>query len=90
MVVNNRRSELEIISKILDLSKDGAKKTEILYYGNLSYMQLKSYLNFLIKNNILEEKEVRNNGNIHKLYKPTEKGLVFYKDIKKVLSHLTL
>ena len=37
----------EIISKILDLSKDGAKKTEILYQGNFSYMQLKSYLNML-------------------------------------------
>jgi len=81
---------LEIISKILDLSKDGAKKTEILYYGNLSYMQLKSYLNFLIKNGILEEKEVKDNDNTHKLYKPTEKGLVFYSDIKKVLSHLDL
>ena len=90
MVVNNRRSELEIISKILDLSKEGAKKTEILYYGNLSYMQLKSYLTFLIKNGILEEKEVKDNGNTHKLYKPTEKGLVFYNDIKKVLSHLDL
>ena len=90
MVVNNRRSELEIISKIIALSKDGAKKTEILYQGNFSYMQLKSYLNFLIKNNILEEKEVKGNGNIYRLYRPTEKGLIFYNDIKKVLSHLDL
>jgi len=48
-MVNNRRSELDIISKILDLSKSGAKKTEILYQGNLSYTQLQSYLPFLLE-----------------------------------------
>lgn len=89
-MVNNRRSELEIISKILDVSKEGAKKTEILYHSNLNYMQLKSYLRFLIEKDILEEKEVKDNGNTYKLYKPTEKGLVFHNDIKKVLSHLNL
>lgn len=47
-MVNTRRSEIEIISKILDLSKSGAKKTEILYRGNLSYMQLQKYLPFLV------------------------------------------
>lgn len=89
-MVNNRRSELEIIDRILDVSKSGAKKTEILYYSNLSYMQLKSYLGFLMEKNILEEKEVKDNGNVYKLYKPTEKGFVFHNDLKKVLLHLNL
>ena len=87
-MVNKRRSEMEIISKILEISKKGAKKTEILYNGNLNYMQLKSYLNYLISNEILEVKEIKNNGNRFKLYKPTEKGLIFHQDINKVLSYL--
>ena len=90
MMVNNRRSELEIMSKILVLSKDGAKKTELLYQGNLSYAQLKGYLSFLLERNLLEESIVKNNGSSGKCYKPTEKGLNFLKDVNKVMVHLTL
>ena len=89
-MVNNRRSELEIMSKILTLSKEGAKKTELLYQGNLSDTQLKNYLSFLLERNILEENIISNNGNSSKCYKPTEKGLIFLKDVNKVIVHLTL
>jgi len=89
-MVNNRRSELEIISKILDASREGAKKTEILYYSNLNYMQLKSYLKYLLSNEILEVGEVKDNGNSYELYRLTEKGFIFHQDVNKVLSHLTL
>ena len=68
---------------------DGAKKTEILYNGNLNYMQLKSYLKYLMDNEILEVKEIEDNGNSYNLYKPTEKGIIFHQDITKVLSYLT-
>ena len=78
------------MNKILILSKDGAKKTELLYQGNFSYTQLKNYLNFLIDNNILEELEVKNNGSTSKLYRPTEKGLLFLQDTNKVLAYLTI
>lgn len=87
-MVNNRRSEIEIISKILTLSRTGAKKTEILYRGNLSYSQMQNYLPFLIEKNILEEHHVQNNGSSSKLYKLTNKGLSLLEDIKKVLVHL--
>ena len=59
-MVNNRRSEIQIIHKILTLSSGGARKTEILYQGNLSYTQLKSYLPFLLEKDILEEVSVFN------------------------------
>lgn len=59
-MVNSRRSELDIMGEILVLSKTGAKKTELLYQANLSYMQLQKYLPFLIENNILEEHVVKN------------------------------
>ena len=86
-MVNNRRSELEIISKILHLSKNGAKKTEILYQGNLSYSQLTSYLSYLVDNNILEVHEIYDNGNSGKKYKLTEKGNSLLIDINKTLSY---
>ena len=89
-MVNNRRSELEIISKILILSKEGAKKTELLYQGNLSYIQLKEYLSYLIERNLLEENTIRDNGNSSIFYKPTEKGLFFLKDVHKVMAYLEL
>ena len=89
-MVNNRRSEIEIIGEILRLSSNGAKKTELLYQGNFSYAQLQSYLSYLIDRDILEENEVKNNGNLTKYYNTTEKGLLFLQDVKRVLAHLDL
>ena len=89
-MVNNRRSEIKIISEILTLSNNGAKKTELLYQGNFSYAQLQSYLSFLIDKEILEETVVPGNGSPTKFYKTTEKGLLFLQDVRKVLAHLNL
>lgn len=86
-MVNNRRSELEIIGEILMLSKDGSKTTELLYQGNLSYTQLQNYIPFLLEKDVLEEHIVDSNGSKCKLYKITEKGLELLKDIKRVLVH---
>ena len=87
-MVNNRRSEFEIIYKILTLSCNNVKKTEILYQGNLSFTQLQSYLPFLLEKNMLEEDVVNNNGSSYKSYRTTEKGLNLLADIKRVLVHL--
>lgn len=89
-MVNNRRSEIEIMGEILRLSSTGAKKTELLYQGNLSYSQLQGYLSFLIEKEILEETEIKNNGSSAKCYRTTEKGIQFLQDVKKVLAHLDL
>ena len=86
--MNNRRSEFEIIGKILDISKNGAKKTEILYKGNFSYTQVTGYLDFLVKREILEEKNTKNNGRNGKNYITTEKGQDLLVNIKKTLSYL--
>jgi predicted transcriptional regulator len=83
----NRRSEIDIISKILTLSFDGARKTEILYQGNLSYTQLQNYLPFLVDKDLLKETAVKDNGNSYRSYKVTEKGLILLEDIRKVQSH---
>ena len=87
-MVNNRRSEFEIISKLLDISKSGAKKTELLYQANLSYTQLTSYLAFLIDKEIIETIRVENNGNNGFLYQLTGKGVEFLKILNKTLTYI--
>ena len=67
--LNNRRSEMEIIATILDMAKQGVKKTNILYKANLSYVQLKNYVSFLLEKGLLE--------NIGNMYSTTKKGRLF-------------
>ena len=74
-MVKNRRSELDIITEILDLSKEGTKKTDILYKGNLSYTQIQSYLPFLIDKDVLEECMIKKKGRNYRFYRTTSKGL---------------
>lgn len=84
MVVNNRRSELEIINEILSLAKDGTKKTRILYQTNLSYTQLQIYLSHLLEKNVLK---IENNNSV-KIYKTTSKGVSMLDNINKVIKDL--
>jgi predicted transcriptional regulator len=87
-MVNNRRSELDIVIEILNLSKEGAKKTSILYKSNLSYTQLQSYLPFLIEKEILEECQIKSNGKDYKCYKTTSKGLGLLDAAQEIVSFL--
>ena len=89
-MVNNRRSEIQIISDILSLSIEGASKTKLLYQGNLSYSQLTRYLSYLLEKEILTEiKSNGGNGNdTSRLYKTTEKGFSLLAEVKKVLKYL--
>ena len=83
-----RRSEIEIIGEILQLSKDGAKKTEILYKSNMSFVQLQNYLSFLIDKNIIKENIVKsNNGKSGKFYITTEKGKNLLNEISTLYSY---
>lgn len=67
--LNNRRSEMEIIAAILDIARRGVNKTNILYKANLSYVQLKNYVGFLLEKGLLE--------NIGRKYSTTQKGRLF-------------
>ena len=87
-LVKKRRSEIHIIAEILNMSKNGAKKTEILYQSNMSFSQLQDYLSHLIENDLLEEK-ITTNGNRanSKIYINTKKGNDLLVDITKTLSY---
>jgi len=63
------RNRLEIIADILRAAGNGAKKTRIMYFANLSYSLLEKYMAVAIKANLLA-----NNGD---KYGVTEKGRIF-------------
>ena len=85
---NKRRSEIQIIKDILKLSKNGAKKTEILHQGNMSFSQLQNYLSYLIENEIIEENhDKKSNGSKNKIYFTTEKGNNLLEDINNIYTY---
>lgn len=86
MVVNSRRSEIEIIRDILSLSREGAKKTQILYRTNLSYTQLQEYLSFLLKTGAIKVDE----SDASRIYKTTDKGIEILEDINKLIKNLSV
>jgi len=85
---NSRRSEIEIIGEILSLSRNGARKTEILYQTNMNFSQLQRYLSYLIENDCISENSVSNgNGLSSKLFVNTPKGDDLLEDINKVCNY---
>jgi len=62
------RSSFEIIAEILKISKNGAKKTRIMYTCGLSYRFVQKYLDLLLKTGLLR---------IGNSYHTTDKGMGF-------------
>ena len=80
-----RRDRLYIIAEILDIAKDGALKTQIMYKANLSFSQLNTYIKLLLETELLEtiEKSRR------RIFKTTKKGsnyILSYQTIIETLS----
>lgn len=48
------RRKIEIVADILDVAKNGARRTQIMYKGNLSYKLLNKYLRMLIEADLIE------------------------------------
>jgi len=87
MFNSHRRSDIEIVHEILYLTRDGIRRTEILYQGNLSYTQLQNYLPYLVQKDLVEEKTVQTNGYAYRLYQLTIKGSEVIADIDRLISH---
>jgi len=78
------RDKLFIIAEILEIAKDGALKTQIMYRANLSFSDVNAYLGFMLEINFL--KKIKKNA--REGYKSTEKGIVFlnhYRQIQELL-----
>jgi predicted transcriptional regulator len=82
------RGRLDIIADVLRQAKHGAKKTRIMYQCNLSFRQLRVYLNFLVKKEFLSFHALNENpGSL--MFVTTEKGLDFleaYDSLQAVIS----
>jgi len=68
-----RRDKLCIIAEVLEISKEGLLKTQVMYRANLSFTQLNDYLEFMLKINLLEKLLVNDKDT----YQATAKGLDF-------------
>lgn len=65
---------------MLITSKNGAKKTDIMYGANLSFGQLQKYLSLLQRKGLMNEEN--NNGKIR--YKTSEKGRGYLEEYEKL------
>jgi len=82
-LMNNRRSNIEVIADMLRLGEAG--KTEIMYSANMSYFQLQKYLKFLLELRLIDKVAV---GNPVVTYRVTRKGLKLLKSIDYILETL--
>jgi predicted transcriptional regulator len=75
-----KRSKLEIMNEILNLTINGQKKTHIMNKAYMSYKQLENYLQILKEKNLLKKKSDH--------YITTEKGRDFIKKFIELMKIL--
>jgi len=80
-----RRDRLFIIAEILDIARDGALKTQIMYKANLSFSQLNTYLELLLETHLLET--VARSGKT--IYKTSKKGFEYIESYKEIIDTLS-
>ena len=81
---SKRRDKLGIIAEILEIAKNGALKTQIMYRANLSFAQLNAYLKFMLKISLLGK--FLDNGK--EVYRATEKGLDYLERSREIMELL--
>lgn len=83
--VGRRRSNIEIIADMLRVGENGAGKTEIMYTANMSYSQIKKYLEYLVNQGFVNKV---NMDNSMVAYQVTDNGLKLLKAIDTLLEML--
>ena len=78
---NSNRGRLDIIADILEASYCETRKTYLMYRCNMSFKQLKYYLDFLLRKELLHTLAEDVNSNPG-LFKITDKGKMFLKAYK--------
>jgi predicted transcriptional regulator len=81
---SKRRDKLSIIAEILEIAKDGTLKTRIMYRANLSFAQLNTYLEFMLKVHLID-KSVYGGKEV---YQATEKGLDYLRRRREIVALL--
>jgi predicted transcriptional regulator len=62
-----KRTKYDLLADLLRSAKGGARKTNLMFRANLSFVLLNKYLSFLVENGFLESKDG--------LFFPTKAGL---------------
>ena len=81
------RGRVDIIADILYQAEHGTKKTRIMYTCNLSFRQLRVYLDFLMKKGFLTI--LNSEWEKARVFRTTKKGLAFlraYQALQAVIS----
>ena len=74
------RDRLSIIATVLDVTKEGALKTQVMYRANLSYAQLNQYLSFLLEADLIDK--IERNGQVS--YIINKRGLRYLDNFQKI------
>jgi predicted transcriptional regulator len=75
---------MRILAEILEISKEGILKTQIMYRANLSFTQLNDYLNFMLNLDLM----AKTNHGGKEIYVITEKGLNFLQKHSELIEML--
>lgn len=78
------RNRLELVTDILDITRDGAYRTEIMHKARLSFTGLNVYVNLLLETGLI--KEVSRGKRT--LYYTTEKGFEYARSFYEVVDTL--
>ena len=78
------RDRIEITANILEIAKEGSRKTRIMYLGNLSFDLVQKYLSQLEQLNLVEVKDTPAG---EKMYFATSKGERFLADFRELQNH---
>lgn len=76
MVLRARKRERDrvaIVAEILEMSRDGELKSNIMWKAGLSYLMLSGYLKLMTTSGLLDESEMNNKT----VFRTSERGLRF-------------
>jgi predicted transcriptional regulator len=78
------RNKIEITANILELTKQGSRKTRIMYLGNLSFDLAQKYLKQLEQLGLVEVKSTEKR---ERIYNITARGVEFLSDFYELQKH---
>ena len=84
MVKRQYRNRIEITANILELAKQGSRKTRIMYLGNLSFDLVQKYLKQLEQFGLVEIKGTEKG---ERIYNITTRGVEFLSDFYELQKH---
>ena len=83
--LRKNRNRFQITQAILQIAREGSRKTRIMHGANLSFKLLEKYLTTLVRAGLLKVKEVE-----RKTYVTSEKGLRFLKEFEALEKHVAM